>query len=226
MQVYSWSTIATEPITDSITRQMFWGENIMVTRWELKPFTVLPEHSHVSEQVTMVQTGSVTLIFPDEIEVSLRAGDMLVIPPNVPHGVKVGPDGSTAMDLFSPSRQDFIEKTSAYLGQSGGQEEVDAEGPPSEEEVYRSLQSYLYKAGVRASLDELKAYPVHDLARLAFERECVSMGQLRTLLGLDKKQAKDLLREWKHGDDHSESSLRKMMRSTVMLPGDVSPKKK
>jgi len=45
------------------------------------------------------------------------------------------------------------------------------------------------------------------------------------LLGLDKNQAKDLLREWKHGDDHSAASLRKMMTQMVVLPRD-SPRDK
>jgi len=225
MQVYTWNTIESEAISDAITRKMFWGQNVMVTRWELKPFTALPEHSHEAEQVTMVQSGSVTLTFSDGEEISLRAGDMLVIPPNVPHGVKVGPEGSIAIDLFSPIREDFIQKSSAYLGQGPGKDEAAITGPPSDDEVYRTLQSYLHKAGVRASLEELKEYPIVAVARLAFERECISMGQLRLLLGLDKNQAKDLLREWKHGDDHSAASLRKMMTQMVVLPRD-SPRDK
>jgi len=225
MQVCTWNTIESETISDAITRKMFWGQNIMVTRWELKPFTVLPEHSHEAEQVSMVLSGSVALTFSDGEEISLRAGDMLVIPPNVPHGVKVGPEGSTAMDLFSPIREDFIQQSSVYLGQVPGKDKAAAGSPPSDDEVYRTLQSYLHKVGVRASLEELKEYPIIAIARLAFDRECISMGQLRLLLGLDKNQAKDLLREWKHGDDHSAASLRKMMTQMVVLPGD-SPRDK
>ncbi|MCA1961616.1 MAG: cupin domain-containing protein [Desulfomonile sp.] len=220
MQVYTWNSIESEKISDSIARKMFWGNNIMVTRWELKPFTVLPEHSHEAEQVTMVLSGSVTLAFSGGEEISLHPGDMLVIPPNVPHGVKIGPEGSTAIDLFSPIREDFIQQSSAYLGQGLDKGKLATEPPPSKDEVYRTLQSYLLKAGVRASLEELQEYPIIDVARLAFERECISMGQLRLLLGLDKQQAKDLLREWKHGDDHSAASLRKMMTQKVILPGE------
>lgn len=222
MKIYAWNSIESENITDAISRRMFWGENIMVTRWELKPLTVLPEHSHVAEQVTMIQEGSVSLTFADGTEVVLKAGDMLVIPPNMPHSVKVGPEGSIAVDLFSPIREDFIQKSSSYLGQGGKEDLSEASGPPSEDEVYQTLQSCLSKAGVKASLDEFKRYPISDLSRLAYERQCLSMGQLRSLLGLDKKQAKELLREWKHGDDHSESSLRKMMGLRVILPGDLT----
>ena len=63
----------------------------------------------------MVKEGSVTLVFPGEENVTLRSGDMLVIPPSKPHGVEVGPQRCTVMDLFSPLRQDFIDGSAAYL---------------------------------------------------------------------------------------------------------------
>jgi len=59
------------------------------------------------------------------------------------------------------------------------------------------------------------------LARYCYEKECITMGQLRNVLGLDKKQAKDLLRQWKHGDDHSESSLRRKIERTIVLTSDI-----
>ena len=63
--------------------------------------------------------------------------------------------------------------------------------------------------------------PLDLLARYTYERQCITMGQLREILGIDKKQAKDLLREWKHGDDHSESSYRRKMERMIMLPSDL-----
>lgn len=226
MQVHKWDSIETQSISDAITRKMFWGENIMVTRWELKPLAVLPEHSHVSEQVTMVLKGSVTLSFPQGEKVSLFAGDMLVIPSNMPHGVEVGPEGSTAIDLFSPIREDFIAKPAPHLGRDEAAEETDTQRALSDEELYRAFQSCLHSVGVKASLEQLMEFPLIEVARLAYERECLSMGRLRSLLGLDKKQAKDLLREWKHGDDHSAASLRKMMTHKVIVPGDRFQEKK
>ena len=35
MRTISWMDIAEQRINENITRKMFWGENIMVTRWEL-----------------------------------------------------------------------------------------------------------------------------------------------------------------------------------------------
>jgi len=214
MQTISWKEIPEQRINENITRKMFWGENIMVTQWELTPNTALPVHDHVSEQVTMVQEGSVTLVFPGEENVTLRSGDMLVIPPSKPHGVEVGPQGCTVMDLFSPIRQDFIDGGSAYLQQAG------ATGP-KETDPYKRLHGFLRASGIKATLDELKDIPLDLLARYTYERQCITMGQLRDVLGIDKTQAKALLREWKHGDDHSESSYRKMMETMIMLPSDL-----
>ena len=65
MEKRAWDDIRVEKVNENITRKMFWGQNIMVTKWELAPDTQIPVHDHVSEQVTMVERGSVTLCFPD-----------------------------------------------------------------------------------------------------------------------------------------------------------------
>ncbi|MFC1834135.1 cupin domain-containing protein [Thermodesulfobacteriota bacterium] len=211
MEVYSWESVPEEKINDDITRQMFWGENIMVVKWQLAPNASMPEHEHEAEQVTMVHTGSVTLCFSDDRDVTVKPGDMLVIPPSVPHSVKVGPEGCLVTDLFSPIREDFIEGTAAYLG-SGEEEEARRVWQ------YKKFRGYLASVGVKIELEELMKVQLDILARYAYEKQCVTMGQLREILGMDKKQAKALLREWKHGDDHSQSSYEKMLRTLVMLP--------
>lgn len=230
MKVLTWDGIEAERVTESISRKMFWGENVMVTRWELAPNVQLPTHDHVSEQVTMVHDGSVTLIFPDSNEeVTLHAGDMLVIPSLKPHGVRIGPEGCLATDLFSPIREDLIAGRATYQpGTKPEGERTEEERPeaPAKDEAYRQLQGFLRKAGIAVELEHLMEVELDLLARYTYEKECITMGQLRRILGLDKKQAKALLREWKHGDDHSEYSLRRKLERLVMLPGDLHPRPK
>jgi len=221
MQVYTWADITEERINESITRQMFWGKNIMVTKWQLAPNAALPEHEHVSEQITMVHEGSVTLLFPGQTNVTLGPGQMLVIPPSVRHGVKVGPDGCVVTDLFSPIREDFIQGSAAYLtkeqpGSSGGQDPAAREA-----RAYERLHGFLTASGINVTLEEVKEVPLDILARYAYERQCLSLGQLRDVLGMDKQQAKALLREWKHGDDHSEASFVKSLKTRVILPWEA-----
>lgn len=223
MEVKTWADVPEERLNENISRKMFWGRNVMVTQWELAPNTSLPVHDHVSEQVTMVQSGSVTLLFPEDTDVTLGPGQMIVIPPSKPHGVKVGQEGCKVMDLFSPIREDFIAGTAAYIkpgAKAVEQKEPDA-GQPEGVDPYEELQSYLIAAGIKVPLKKLKELPLDLLARYVYEKECITMGQLRKVLKLDMKQAKDLLRKWKHGDDHSESSLKRKLERLIILPGDT-----
>jgi len=47
-------------------------------------------------------------------EIVLRAGDVLVIPPNIPHRV-VALEDSKALDVFSPIRVDWLTGNDDYL---------------------------------------------------------------------------------------------------------------
>jgi quercetin dioxygenase-like cupin family protein len=216
MRVISWNEVNEEKLNESITRKMIWGDRVMVTRWELAPNTSLPTHDHVSEQVTMVISGSVTLLFPGEEDRTLAAGDMLIIPSSKPHGVKVGPEGCIVSDIFSPIREDFIQGTASYI-KSGSERDNAGEGA-DRTKAYSELHGFLLAAGVKIGLDDLKEIPLELVARYVYERECISLGQLRKIIGLDKNQAKDLLRQWKHGDDHSESSYRRKLERMIVLP--------
>ena len=51
-----------------------------------------------------------------EEEVVVRAGEVLVIPSNVPHKAEALED-TLDVDIFSPPRQDWIDKTDDYLRQ-------------------------------------------------------------------------------------------------------------
>jgi quercetin dioxygenase-like cupin family protein len=72
---------------------------------ELGPGALVPEHHHVSEQLGMVITGSVTFRVADE-ERELGPGATWRIHSDVPHEVKAGPEGAVVIDVFSPPRQE------------------------------------------------------------------------------------------------------------------------
>jgi len=61
----------------------------------------------------MLESGAVRFTISGEERV-LRAGDVLVIPPDAPHMVEAIED-SLAVDLFSPPREDWIRGDDAYL---------------------------------------------------------------------------------------------------------------
>jgi len=220
VEVLSWDAIAEERVNENITRKMFWGENLMIARYELAAGSVIPLHDHLSEQMTTVLEGSVTLSFPGEASITLRKGDMVLIPASKPHGSVAGAEGCTALDVFSPVRQDFL----AAEGLHSESSDVPAEAAPEAQEPepagdpYERLHGVLAGVGIRVPLDELRQMPLDLLARYVYEKECITMGELRRILGYSKEQAKGLLRQWKHGDDHSEASLKRKMERLIVLP--------
>jgi len=46
----------------------------------------------------------------------VRKGDILVFAPNEEHGAYVGPDGAKVLDVFSPPREDLLEKLNKSAG--------------------------------------------------------------------------------------------------------------
>jgi len=100
-----------------LRRQFVVGEKVMVARVLLKRGCVVPLHSHHNEQVTYILEGALKFGLNGE-EVVVRAGEVLCIPPNVPHQA-VALEDTVDLDIFTPPREDWIAKTDAYL--RGGQ---------------------------------------------------------------------------------------------------------
>ncbi|HWB96033.1 MAG TPA: cupin domain-containing protein [Bryobacteraceae bacterium] len=113
MQVFDWSRIEREQLNPQLTRQVIHGEKITVARLELVKGALVPLHSHANEQITVLERGSLRFVINGEEKV-LRAGEVMEIPPHAPHSVLALED-STAMDLFSPVREDWIRGDDAYL---------------------------------------------------------------------------------------------------------------
>ncbi len=113
MKLHNWAQINEEPLTPAISRQMIHGSSITVARLRAKQGAIVPTHSHVNEQITTMEKGAMLFVTPNG-EIVVRAGESLVIPPNVPHSVQALED-SIALDIFSPVREDWLRGDDAYL---------------------------------------------------------------------------------------------------------------
>ncbi len=102
-----------EQVTPQITRRLLWGQRLMAAYLEFQQGTVVPVHQHENEQLTYCISGLMRFTLPDG-ELLLRSGEVLLIPGNVAHGAEFLAD-TVEMDFFSPPRQDWIDKTDAYL---------------------------------------------------------------------------------------------------------------
>src|SRR6202011_4308968 len=81
------------------------SERMTLVLWRLDAGAKLPEHRHPHEQVVLVDDGEFGLVV-DGSKLLLKAGDVLVIPPNVVHSGTALTDLRT-MDVFSPVREDY-----------------------------------------------------------------------------------------------------------------------
>lgn len=113
MTHHRWADVPNEQINDTIGRRFITGDSVTIGRFELKKGGVVPSHAHVNEQVSMVMSGA--LLFRIEgLETVVKAGEVIQIPGNVAHEVEVLED-AVAVDVFSPIRQDWIDKTDTYF---------------------------------------------------------------------------------------------------------------
>jgi quercetin dioxygenase-like cupin family protein len=113
---YRWDRIAKERMTADIERRFVHGERAMVAQVFLKRGAIVQTHTHESEQITCILEGALRLWLGNDggEEVTVRAGEILTIPSNVPHRAEALED-TLDVDVFSPPRQDWIDKTDDYL---------------------------------------------------------------------------------------------------------------
>ena len=110
-----WNDIEVEAMSSTIGRQLLVGTDIMVARVLLKKGAKVPLHSHHNEQITYILEGALHFHI-DNRELTVSAGEVLCIPPHMPHEA-VALEDTLDLDIFTPPRQDWLNKEDAYLRQ-------------------------------------------------------------------------------------------------------------
>ena len=103
---YQWADIEADNPAPGATRRLVKGERAMFARFEFEAGFEVPPHVHHNEQISMVEEGelifTVGSIDSDEFrEEALGPGQLIVLPPFVPHGARATRH-TVAYDLFSP----------------------------------------------------------------------------------------------------------------------------
>src|ERR1700761_9415666 len=112
--LHRWSDIEPEQLNPLLTRQFVTGAQAMFARIGLKKGCVVPRHSHPNEQITFILEGALRFDFDDGTSHTVHAGEVLVIPADLPHSATAEVD-TVDFDIFAPPRQDWINKTDTYL---------------------------------------------------------------------------------------------------------------
>jgi quercetin dioxygenase-like cupin family protein len=102
-----------EVMNDKLARKFVTGEKAMLAQIFLKKGALVPTHQHESEQITYILEGALLFRLEGK-EVTVGKGQVLLIPSNVPHSAEALED-TLDLDVFSPIRQDWIDKDDAYL---------------------------------------------------------------------------------------------------------------
>jgi unsaturated pyranuronate lyase len=113
---YRWANIPLETVTPMLDRKLITGDRMMLAQVFLKKGCIVPRHQHENEQLTYILDGALRLWVGEDLKdvYDLRAGEVLYIPSNVPHKAEALED-TLDVDVFSPPRRDWIDKTDAYL---------------------------------------------------------------------------------------------------------------
>ena len=113
---YRWNDMPKEELSETLSRRLITGDRMMMSHVYLKKGSIVPQHSHENEQITYILEGGLRFwIGPDGSQViDVMAGEVLHIPSLVLHKAEALED-TLDLDVFSPPREDWLNKTDDYL---------------------------------------------------------------------------------------------------------------
>ncbi|MBA4388626.1 MAG: cupin domain-containing protein [Verrucomicrobia bacterium] len=98
----------TDPLPGIRQKTLVFGERTLMTEFLLAKGCALPNHAHPFEQTGYLVKGHIVLRI-GETEHDTMPGDSWCIPMNITHGARILED-STAIEIFSPVRPDYLPK--------------------------------------------------------------------------------------------------------------------
>jgi len=113
LKYLAWKDVEREKLNEKIDREMVVGDGLMLARVFIRKGGHVPLHHHHNEQVTYILEGALKFAI-DGKEIVVKAGEVLCIPPNMPHEAWALED-TLDLDVFTPPREDWLNKTDNYL---------------------------------------------------------------------------------------------------------------
>jgi quercetin dioxygenase-like cupin family protein len=96
-----------------LSRRYLEGTNSTFVKWTAKKGGVVPLHHHSYEQITWILEGAAE-VHSQGLRYEMKTGDIILIPPNVPHEFMF-PEDTSFVDIFAPGRQDWLDGTATYF---------------------------------------------------------------------------------------------------------------
>ncbi|RQO69815.1 cupin [Pedobacter sp. KBW06] len=103
-----------EQMADKLQRKYVYGEQGMLALFKMDKGARVPLHQHPNEQTSYITKGSVKVSMQGK-DYIVKAGEVLIIPGNIPHQFECLEDGTLDIDFFAPPRMDWINGTASYF---------------------------------------------------------------------------------------------------------------
>lgn len=105
-QSHRWTSLPTDTPMPLLERQRIIGAQAMLSRVTLRRGCKVPTHSHANEQFACILSGKLKFGIGaegsnDRRDVIVSAGEVMVLPANVPHSAEALED-TIVLDVFSP----------------------------------------------------------------------------------------------------------------------------
>ena len=104
-----------EEVSPGLQRRYLSGTHSTFVEWIAKKGAKVPLHHHENEQITWITQGSCE-VYSQGKKFVIKAGEIMIIPPNVPHEFYFTED-TIDIDIFTPQRQDWDDGTAGYYTQ-------------------------------------------------------------------------------------------------------------
>ena len=104
--LHRWDEIALEKVTEMLSRKVVSGEREQLVQVYIKRGCLVPRHAHDAEQMTYVLQGALKFQIDGGEDVTVREGEVLLIPGGVLHQAEALED-TFELDVFSPTRQEW-----------------------------------------------------------------------------------------------------------------------
>jgi quercetin dioxygenase-like cupin family protein len=115
MKIQTWDDIAEDALNPLAGRKALHGTDMTVAHFRFQKGNTVASHHHANDQITIVEKGAVRMTVGEET-FDLKAGQMVHVDPDVPHG-NVALEDTMIMEIFSPVREDWIKGDDSYLRQ-------------------------------------------------------------------------------------------------------------
>lgn len=108
-------TLRAFELAAGVTGRPLFGERAMLNLIRFEPGATVPLHSHPHEQLGLVLEGMQALVV-EGVARELGPLEAYVLPGGVEHSAYCGPEGALVLDVFSPRREEYLERWSEGSG--------------------------------------------------------------------------------------------------------------